>query len=319
MAINSYFYNAVKDGQGNYDRLYNAEDVTSYLDQIVGSGVFPNPSTQLQVRAGSGMEVIVGAGQGWINGHKIINTADLTLEIDASDVLLGRIDRIIFYTDSTERTMGIEVLKGTAAVTPVTPALTRTASRYEMCLATIQINKQIEEITQSMITDTRPDSNVCGWVQGLIQQVDTSSLFVQWETAYTEFMAQMQTWLAAQQAAYIEWFNTLTEDLQVGAYIEKYSKIVTGGESVSNVIPLDMTGYVYDSSDVFLINLNGLILIENYDYTLDTTQSTPTVTINAQLTDNNRLEILILKSMLGTPVELDGDDTLYGPSGPIEE
>ena len=38
------------------------------------------------------------------------------------DALLARIDRIIFYCDYTERQMGIEILKGTASVTPVAPA-----------------------------------------------------------------------------------------------------------------------------------------------------------------------------------------------------
>lgn len=319
MAINSYFYNAISDGQGGYDRTYNAEDVTSYLDQIVGNGVFPNPSSQLQVRAGEGMEVVVASGQGWIHGHKLINTADLTLSIDASDVLLRRIDRIIFYTDSTERTMGIEVLKGTPAATPVAPSLTRTDSRYEMCLATVSVDKQITAITGSMITDTRANSDVCGWVQGLIQQVDTSSLFVQWTTAYSEFMVQMQAWLTAQQAAYQQWFETLTEELQVGAYVKKFSKIVEGGQEVSNVIPLDMQGYTYDSNDIFLINLNGLMLTPEYDYSINMIDNVAMLSVSAQLTSINRLEIIVLKSMLGTPIELDGDDTLYGPSGPIEE
>lgn len=318
MAINSYFYNAVSDGQGGYDRTYNAEDVTSYLDQIVGNGVFPNPSTQLQVRAGEGMEVIVASGQGWIQGHKIVNTADLSLSVDASDVLLGRIDRVIFYTDSTERTMGIEILKGTPAAVPVAPSLTRTGLRYEMCLATISVNKQITSISDSMITDTRANSEVCGWVQGLIQQLDTSSLFVQWNTAYSEFMQQMTTWMIAQQAAYQEWFNTLTQELQVGAYVQKYNKIVNGGENVSNVISLDMEGYTYNQNDIFMINLNGLMLVKDYDYTIDDETSPVTVQINAQLITNNRVEIVILKSMLGTPIDLDGDDTFYDPNGPVE-
>lgn len=318
MAINSYFYNAISDGQGGYDRTYNAEDVTSYLDQIVGNGVFPNPSTQLQVRAGEGMEVIVASGQGWIQGHKIVNTADLSLSVDASDVLLGRIDRVVFYTDSTERTMGIEIIKGTPAAVPVAPPLTRTGLRYEMCLATISVNKQITTISNSMITDTRANSDVCGWVQGLIQQLDTSSLFVQWNTAYSEFMEQMRVWMITQQAAYQEWFNTLTQELQVGAYVQKYHKVVNGGENVSNVIPLDMEGYTYNQNDILLINLNGLMLVKDYDYTIDDETSPVIVQINAQLITNNRVEIVILKSMLGTPIDLDGDDTFYDPNGPVE-
>ena len=126
MAIESYFFNALLDN-GSYDRTYTAEDFTSYLNLLVSDGVFANPSNQLQVQASTGMNVVVRAGSGWIKGHKMNNTADLVLPIDASDVLLQRIDRIIFYLDLSTRDMGIEVLKGVAAATnPVAPALTRT-------------------------------------------------------------------------------------------------------------------------------------------------------------------------------------------------
>ena len=127
MAIQGYFFNAVEEG-GVYDRLYNAEDVTSYLDLLVSNGVFPNPSTQLQVRASTGMNVIVGTGAGWIDGHKIINTADLPLSIQTSDVLLDRIDAVVFYADYTNRVMGIGVKTGTPASTPVAPTLQRDIS-----------------------------------------------------------------------------------------------------------------------------------------------------------------------------------------------
>ena len=193
MAVKSYFFNAVESG-GVYDRVYNSEDVTSYLDKIVGSGVFPTPATQLQAIAGTGMQVIVKEGQGWINGHKIINTADLPISVDASDVLLDRIDRVIFYADSTTREMGISILKGTNAISPVAPALTRSETRYEMSLATVYIAKNITAITDAMITDTRADSEVCGWVAGLINQIDTAALFEQYRAAYAEMIETMKAW-----------------------------------------------------------------------------------------------------------------------------
>ena len=84
MAIKGMFFNAVKDGDV-YDRSYNADDFSIYLDKIVGNGVFPNPSTSLQARATSGMNVAIGAGQAWIDGHKIIVTADEVLTLDPAD------------------------------------------------------------------------------------------------------------------------------------------------------------------------------------------------------------------------------------------
>ena len=192
MAINGYFFNAVLS-EGVYDRIYNAEDMTSYLSQLVGNGVFPNPSTQLQVRAGTGMNVIVGAGSGWINGHKMVNTADLTVAITAADVVLNRIDAVIFYVDLTTRSMGITVKTGTIAASPVAPTMTRNNTRYEMCLAQISVPKQITAITAAQITDTRANSSLCGIVQGLIQQIDTTTLWEQQQAQFQEWMESVQT------------------------------------------------------------------------------------------------------------------------------
>ena len=258
MAINSYFFNAVLSG-GEYDRLYNAEDVTSYLDQLVGNGVFPNPSTQLQVRASSGMQVTVGAGSGWIDGHKIVNTADMNLTLQASDVLLNRIDAVIFYVDYSARTMGISVKTGSLASSPSAPALTRTSARYEMCLAQIYVGKQVTSITAANITDTRGNSNLCGYVQGLIQQLDTTTLFQQW------------------QAQFDEWFNAAKQEFQAGKLFKKYEGLYvtqTANESSFNVKTyVPHYSFAYDILEVYIsgIHLNGNeYTITNNTITLET-------------------------------------------------
>lgn len=192
MAVNSYFFNAILS-DGVYDRLYNSEDMTSYLNLLVGNGVFPNPSTQLQVRASSDMDVIVGAGSGWINGHKMVNTADLTVTLEDSDVILNRIDAVIFYCDMSTRSMGISVKTGTPAASPVAPTMIRNNNRYEMCLAQISVPKQATAISTSQITDTRGNSDLCGYVQGLIQQVDTTTLWEQQQAQFEEWMQEVQT------------------------------------------------------------------------------------------------------------------------------
>ena len=293
MAVNGYFFDAVLNN-GVYDRIYSAEDFSSYLDELVGNGVFPNPSTNLQVRADSDMNIIVSSGQGWIKGHKIINTADLQIAIANSDVLLNRIDRIIFYADFTNREMGITVLQGASAAQATAPELTRNTSRYEMCLAEITVNKQTSAITQAMITDTRTDSDLCGWVQGLIQQVDTSTLFTQWQTAYSNYYETM----TAQFNAFME---SLTQDLRVNTYVKQYDKVVQLTVNSSKTIPLDMNDYAYDSNDTILVIINGLIGVKNTDYMLDTTQATPEITVNLTGTANitDVVEIKVLKSIIG--------------------
>lgn len=249
MAVNGYFFNAVLS-EGVYDRLYNAEDMTTYLNQLVGNGVFPNPSTQLQVRASTGMNVIVGAGSGWINGHKMVNTADLTLAVTASDVVLNRIDAVIFYADFTTRSMGIQIKTGTLSASPVAPTLTRTNSRYEMCLAQISVPKQVTAITSSMITDTRANSTLCGIVQGLIQQVDTATL---WEQ---------------QQAQFNEWMQSVQTQFDQFKAFKKLEGIVTttvANQSTFNVKTLiPQYSFAYDILEIYI---NGIHLTGN-EYTL---------------------------------------------------
>lgn len=249
MAINGYFFNAVLE-EGVYDRIYNAEDMTSYLAGIVGNGVFPNPSTNLQVRAGTGMQVIVAPGAGWINGHKIVNTSDAALTIAASDVLLTRIDAVIFYCDLTTRSMGLDVKTGTPSANPTAPAMTRSETRYEMCLARVKVDKQITAITGGMLTDTRMNSSVCGVVQGLIQQIDTTTL---WDD---------------EQAKFREWMESVQTEFDQFKVFKKLEAVYTTqaeSESTFNVTTLIPTySFAYDILEVYI---NGFHLTTN-DYTL---------------------------------------------------
>lgn len=50
----SSFFNSVSG-----DRVYRAEEWAEYFASFIGNGVFPVPSTSLQVVAGSGMAVAV--------------------------------------------------------------------------------------------------------------------------------------------------------------------------------------------------------------------------------------------------------------------
>ena len=206
MAINSYFFNAIESG-GEYDRVYDAQDFTNYLDKIVGDGVFPNPTTNLQVRANSGLNIYVGAGQGWIKGHKMELTADMSLSLDTADPVVDRVDRVIFYVDWELREMGINILKGT---TSGAVDLTRDSSRWELCLAEITIPRQATRITDGNIRDTRGNSDLCGWVQGLIQQLSSTELFAQFQTIFNET-------IQAQTTDFMGWYEEMKDQLDQDA------------------------------------------------------------------------------------------------------
>lgn len=280
MAINSYYFNAIMSSDGTYDRTYTAKDFTNYLNLLVGNGVFPNPSTQLQVEASTGMNVVVNAGSGWINGHKVENTADLILSVDASDVVLSRIDRVVLYLDNTAREMGIKVLKGTAATTPVAPTLTRTEDRYELCLAEITVNKQVTSITGTDIKDTRLDSSVCGIVAGLIQQVDTTTLYNQYDSSFNE------------------WFSDVKTELATATLIRQYTSSYTSVAD-DTIIPINISVY-NQNLDVLNVYTNGMKLIKNVDYVINSNDS---ITLTGVLLTGNTIEFEVLKSIDGSDAE----------------
>ena len=292
MAIKGYFFNAILQ-DGVYDRVYDAEDVTSYLDMLVGDGVFPNPSTNLQVMAGTGMQVSVQAGQGWINGHKMINTAALPLTIAAANALLTRIDRVIFYVDYSARAMGIEVKTGTAAASPQAPALVRTESRYEMCLANVTVAKGATSITQANIQDTRGNSSVCGYVQGLVQQADTSTLWNQYDAAGNQM-------LQANQQEFDNWFDQVKETLSTATMLRKLEQVFT--TTSATVSTINVTNYIPSykySIDILEIYIDGLRLNEN-----EYSQTGAVVTLAVPITHaGTEVELVVYKSIDGSDAE----------------
>lgn len=196
----SFIFNSV-----NGDRKYKAEDFREYFASFIGNGVFPNPSNNLQVISNNNdMTVYLNAGKGWINGALYINTVNRVLKIDNADGVLNRIDRIVLRFDSLNREIKTYVKKGTFASSPVAPVLQRDADMYELGLADICVEPGAISITQADITDLRLNKNMCGIVHGVVDQVDTMTIY---ET-YTKYLNQK---LSSNEFA--EWLNGLKNRL----------------------------------------------------------------------------------------------------------
>lgn len=291
MAITYGFFNAIKQTDGTYDRTYNADQMSGYFEGLVSDGVYENVGDAMQVITSGGMQVQVKSGRMLIDSKWLKNDAAYSIDITPAHVTLNRYTAIVARLDKSARTISIVAKDGENATDPVKPAISDTVSVREMCLAYIYIGRGVTEITQSAIEDTRPDTNICGWVTGIIEQVDTSQLFLQWQTAYEEFYTKFT-------AQFNEWFTALTEQLNVNTYIKKYHKVVDI-EANNDVFPLDMDGYTYEDSDILLINVNGVMLTEVYDYLLDTSKTPVEIHTNADLEAENLLEITVLKSKIG--------------------
>lgn len=245
MAVTFGFFDSV---QG--DRVYDADDISNYFLKLISNGVFATPSNAMQVQANSGMTVGVTAGWGFINCKWVNNSTTYLITLDTPDVALPRIDRIVMRLDKSigVRSIVITNKTGTPSANPTAPALQRSGNIYELSLAQIAVGADVSEITQADITDERPDTSLCGFVTGLIDQIDTTNLFAQFTNAFEV------------------WFERVQQTVQATNMIEgnRY------------VVPLDEDGTLSDfeiptsnynfALDVLHVFVNGMLLTPDVDY-----------------------------------------------------
>ena len=298
MAITYGFFNATKQSDGTYDRAYNSDQISDMFEGLVSDGVFESIGDAMVVTAKSGMTVQVGTGRASIDGRWIKNDAKMDIVLAASNIALNRWSAIVIRLNMSSRTMSIVEKVGTAATNPVKPSLTNSTTVKEKCLAYVYVKAGAGSITQVDISDVRADTSVCGWVTGVIEQVDTRQLFLQYQAAYERQLATMQAWETQQKAAFDTWFSALTDQLQVNTYIKKFRKAVTT-TTEQGTFSLDMSGYTYSASDIIFVNVNGVSLIEDYDWIINTTKSPVAIDTRVGMDAGNVVEIIVLKSQIG--------------------
>jgi hypothetical protein len=153
------------------DRVYDAADFAAYFGSLVSNGIFYVTTSNLQVTPTAGMTVSIAAGSAWINGYRYENTEALNKTLSTANGSYPRIDRIIIRWSLLNRSITAAVLTGTAAASPIAPALTRSTDVYELCVAEILVPQAATSITSGNITDTRLSSSLCGTVNSLVTAV----------------------------------------------------------------------------------------------------------------------------------------------------
>lgn len=230
---------------------YNGFDFNRQLKYLVKDGVFATPlntpSDYLQVMADTGMQVKVmpGAGNFFNTWFESDTEEILTLDVgSASD----RIDLIVVEVNKTPTVLNssIKVIKGTPGAAPVAPSIIRTSYIEQYTLAQIYVRANATVIYQTNITDKRGSAD-CPWVTSLIQQVDTSTLFLQFESSF---------W---------EWFNNVKETLSTTTLMRKYSGSIN--TTIENQVEIEIPISVYNSVlDILQVHIEGRILREGIDY-----------------------------------------------------
>lgn len=281
MAIKCGFFNSIKK-----DRLYQAEDMNEPYKGLISNGVFATqegtPSNYLQVYAGSGMTVTVKAGRGIFADKWFLNDADMSLTLDTPEVTLNRIDSVVVKVDKSEAVRGasIVVKKGTASSSPVAPSLTRNDLVYEYRLANITVTSGASSIKQTNIADMRGSSD-CPWVTSLIQQVDTSTLYIQWQEAFDD------------------WFKSIKETLSTATLIRSYNSTHKTTTQDETVIPINITQF-NRNLDILQVYINGLMLIKDVEYTND---NNDTITLTNGVDKGTPVSFVVYKSIDGSEAE----------------
>lgn len=200
----------------NGDRKYTSAFFAEYFASFIGNGIFPNPSTNTQVIADGGMSVIVQEGKAWIDGYILYVDNPQSLTLDTGDNLLPRIDKIVIRLDKINREIVLAIKKGTPATNPTAPNLQRDGDKHELGIANVRVDKAASVINQSNITDLRLNSSQCGIVKGTIEEIDTTTLFNQYQNwiaqKKAEYDADLISYTNTKQGEFENWVNGKEQD-----------------------------------------------------------------------------------------------------------
>jgi hypothetical protein len=293
MSITCGYFNSI-DG----DRKYNAETMTRYFEGLISDGVYNAVGDKLQVTSGDGLSVNVATGRAMISCRWLHNSSALNLELEEPDTRMSRYDAIVLHLDLSDnvRDFTIKVITGTNALdSPTKPSITNTSLVKELCLAYVYVEGNAKNIKQKNVEDMR-GSSLCPWVTGLIQQVDTSTLFSQFESAYNELYEswanQFDKLIKDKQTEYEKWFSTLEQGLDINLSLKTYQNIV---QTTSTVNELTLGIAQYLSGDIVQISSNGLLLTEDLDYTISGEGASAKVKLLNGLESGNTITFTVIK------------------------
>lgn len=279
----------------NGDRRYNADQMSRYFDGLITDGVYESVGDAFVVQAATGMNVSVGSGRAIIDCKWLDNSSTVLVNISPADLVKPRYSAVVLRLDKNQRLMEIASIDGEPATEPEKPEPTVTEDIKELILAYILVPVASNQIVQSNIEDAR-SLDVCGWVTGLIDQLDISNLYLQWVDLFNAYYTDMQ-------AAFQEWFDDLVGELRVQTTIQNYEESPTRKSGSPAYYQFAPTGYKYEDNDIFFVYINGLKALPWTDYDfIVTDRGTEDEEVRFYMTNDNAendIYIECLKSRIG--------------------
>jgi hypothetical protein len=155
---------------------YPADMMQRDADWIVPGVLSMSDLTVSPTTPSASMAVVVsGAAQGqvggnaWLpGGYRIYNDANQTLTVQAADPTYPRIDLVIASIDTSANpyTPSLQIIKGTAALSPVAPAIP--ANLVALVLAQLNVSAADTSIASGDITDKRTTAYLTAGTSDLI-------------------------------------------------------------------------------------------------------------------------------------------------------
>lgn len=207
MAVTYGFYNSL-----NGDRKYYAKQVSKIVDALVVDGVFMHIEQHLNVKQGTGMQVLVEPGFAWFNHTWTQNDADYPLTIEDADILQPRIDAVVLEVNEAvaSRENSIKIIKGTPNSSPQKPTLTNDKELHQYPLAYVSVAVGVTEITNANI-ENRIGQEDCPFVTGILEGINIDSLVQEWEAQFKEWFKTLEDTLSGDVAGNL---LLLIQDLQ---------------------------------------------------------------------------------------------------------
>lgn len=273
MAEKALFFNALPDASQptGYDRNYNADDISDWLDVVMSTGVIKS-ETGLKVTPAGGMSVSVNVGKAVINGKPYRNDAAKAFTVDTAPTgTASRVDLIVLRFDRTAsvRNTYLFYKKGTGADVP---ELIRTDLIFELALAKITVAPAVTEITAADVTDLRGDR------ESVVITTTGQSL------GYCPYMTAAK--------GYENYYD---------AIVLEYSDVITMSAAGAQ-ITFNIPQYKWGGVDILAVYTNGIRERES-EYTI----SGNVITFNASKVAGTVVEVVVNKFIdgegLGTVLE----------------
>lgn len=316
------------------DRAYSPSDMNNYFEGIISSnGAFYTTNGAFFVRVlpdsaitpeeaaqhPNAFKVIIQKGVGRINNHFVKIPDNEIIFIDHGSADGNRWDRIVLRLDVSERTITPTVLKG-AVVDPGLGSSTSlnncdpkyciwSASSHEEDIWDIGIAEigipmnasQSGDIPQNLIKQTTGTDH-CPWITNIIEKANGQNAVE----------ANLQEWLRKYANYFKTWFDDVVDDLELSTNISPFYKIITGG-GITQWVLEDLfanEGYKFNPGDIFDVFYNGLKLMKDQEFVV-TNEGQLYLSARQTMSGDNTLYIQILKSQVGLPTYVDGDDIPY--------